>query len=549
MENNIKILPSLIIPRKIIIIPKQKPVQLDTNQVEHFNNVLHILINNKCYFDSSETGLGKSYIAMKLAQHFKLPMLIVCVTSMIGTWREMCNQYNIDVYGIYSYREFSYSSKGKNPKHGYLETRLDRKFNATDKLNMIINKGILFIVDECQNTKNESIQSYAVQEVCRIIANSKSRSLIGLLSATPTDKQNINPFLMLLGEVETKDLYKFNHVDNSYIITGLRDIINMAYRIDNNKTRTIEELYHELTRYTIPLFCSRLYNEIIGPSITSHMSKKNKYDSNNNLIELKIENLMCHLKPEDANTIISALHIIRSRMDEVNQQRFTNSSKSFRLIEICKIPIFARLIQQMLNESSTQKIIVFVNYTVTLSILRTLFEWYNPLVLEGSVTRNKRDGIIENFQQPNIQYRLLLCNTQTGGIGITLDDQNGNYPRRVLISPSYNCINLHQALGRVDRVKTKSIPHAYVIFGGDTEEQKLIDNIAMKSKIIREMVQNNKMKLIGAMPYVNELTNKEIALKSRDMYMYKIKKLIDRYGFEIPNDVILNTLFSIPSVV
>ncbi len=513
-------------------------VKLFPYQVEHYHRVISILLDNLVYVDTSETGAGKSIIAMKLAQYLGLPMFIICPTSMVDIWSALASTYKIKTISITSYGKISYTRNGNNPSHGFLESRFDKKFNFTDKFQEIVNEGILLIVDECQNCKNESQRSFAVRELIRSIAiSSEGRSRIGLLSHTPTDKENIIPFLHLLGISKSRDIYKFQRTGfgfGEYILDGLQELQKYAQRKNPEVYNLLNDQFPILDRRTIPKYSQNLYDLIISPILTSNMTKGDfRTTLEGDKVKLSMFNLLCHVNESDSETIESSLKAIRIRVIEENMPS-TSLARYLRIIELYKVPIFARLIEYSLGFSRNNKVIVFLNYTISIKLLNYLFQKYNPLILNGQIPAARRYPIIDSFQASSDKHRLLLCNTLVGGVGLDLDDTLGFFPRTILLSPSFNGIDLHQAMGRVDRANTKYSSIGYLVYAGNKEEQKLIDAIANKSNRLKKMARSNNIKLLGELPFIVESGEPKKVLQTRDMLMHKIIRLVEKYGLEIP---------------
>jgi hypothetical protein len=157
--------------------------------------------------------------------------------------------------------------------------------------------------------------------------------------------------------------------------------------------------------------------------------------------------------------------------------------------------MFARIARQVL-ESPTAKVVVAVNYSDTITDLKELLSDYDPLVLVGSTTEAGRKHVLDQFQTPSTEKRLLLCNQSVASTGIDLDDKHGGFKRTCLVSPNYSTITSFQLGHRFQRMDTKSDADVHFVFAKRPEgtreasediiELKVLHALSRKSQIMRE---------------------------------------------------------------
>lgn len=147
-----------------------------------------------------------------------------------------------------------------------------------------------------------------------------------------------------------------------------------------------------------------------------------------------------------------------------------------------------------IERRASPKNVVFLNYTVSVEEVRTRLAHMNPVEIVGSTTIKDRSENIRRFNtDPSV--KLIICNTKAGCCGIDLDDKIGNEARSVFISPSYDFNNMLQAIGRVYRCDSRSIPSIYFMYTkvsrttkdgkvDSISESCLIKNIQTKMKFI-----------------------------------------------------------------
>ena len=98
--------------------------------------------------------------------------------------------------------------------------------------------------------------------------------------------------------------------------------------------------------------------------------------------------------------------------------------------------------------------------------------------MNGSISEDDKIKNVDAFQAD--KERLIIVNIQSGGAGLSLHDQHGNYPRTSLISPCYSAVLMRQATGRIWREngKTKSIQK--IVFVSGTIEEEVCEKVKKK---------------------------------------------------------------------
>ena len=99
-----------------------------------------------------------------------------------------------------------------------------------------------------------------------------------------------------------------------------------------------------------------------------------------------------------------------------------------------------------------------------------------------------RGEIIEKFQRPTSEYRLMIINTKLGE-GTNLDDRYGHLPRDVYINASYDILAIHQASDRTRRTGTKSETNIWIVYGKvGLRETSILNALARKSDVMRQIL-------------------------------------------------------------
>jgi SNF2 family DNA or RNA helicase len=141
--------------------------------------------------------------------------------------------------------------------------------------------------------------------------------------------------------------------------------------------------------------------------------------------------------------------------------------------ELVRVPVLLELAQSLLDEDKS--VVVFCNFRNSLDTLS--LELKNCSMIWGGQREDERQKMIDDFQN-NINH-VMLCQIQSGGVGVSLHDLNGR-PRSSLICPTYSAIDLKQALGRIHRAGAKSKAIQRIVFAADSIEEKVMRKVRAK---------------------------------------------------------------------
>lgn len=171
-----------------------------------------------------------------------------------------------------------------------------------------------------------------------------------------------------------------------------------------------------------------------------------------------------HLIPEDYESSITAT----GRKREVQ----TWFSGKFLILE--------RFLHKIHRETD-DKIVLISNYTQTLDLIEKMCrnKKYGSLRLDGTMNINKRQKLVDRFNDPNGSEFIFLLSSKAGGCGINLIGAN----RLILIDPDWNPALDQQALARVWRDGQKKDCFIYRFISTGTIEEKIFQRQSMKMSL------------------------------------------------------------------
>ena len=145
-----------------------------------------------------------------------------------------------------------------------------------------------------------------------------------------------------------------------------------------------------------------------------------------------------------------------------------------------KFAVLARLLHQLRTETS-DRIVIISNYTQTLDLVEILCRQnnYPSLRLDGGTSINKRQKLVNAFNDLTNNEFIFLLSSKAGGCGINLVGGN----RLVLFDPDWNPANDKQAAARCWRDGQKKKCYEYRFLSSGTIEEKVFQRQLAKQAL------------------------------------------------------------------
>ncbi len=447
-------------------------IHLHQYQIPHVEAIKHIHKFLYGALDTSEMGAGKTITSLYIAKTYSFPSVIVIgPSSLEGRWLKESKRYGVHL-------EFYTYSATRGSRFPYL-TCNDGVFRVTQSYKDLVNAGILLIFDEISNLKNDSSQTKASHALTQALVMSGGSSRILALAAIPIDKPIQAEFLLrTLGVITYKKLYDYDQESKIYTLTGLQQVIDMAIALDPITTADI--VPDEINRGNASRICYELFVHVLRDSISSNMDMPP--------VESDISNAYFKMNEEEYQKLIEGVMMLKDAVRftkdgaTIDKSGFGQLTPAMIKIEEAKCDVMVRQARIRLEHNPQCKVILYLNYKNTIEYVAGELDGYHPLVLTGDVKMRNRDSLIDKFQEPNARYRVLIANTQVGGVGLNLDDTNGNWPRYMFIIPTYHFINVNQATRRATRATSRSAAVIYLVYGRD-ENVPITGTLSLDSPI------------------------------------------------------------------
>ncbi|CAL8577738.1 DNA-dependent ATPase protein rad54 [Xanthoria parietina] len=145
-----------------------------------------------------------------------------------------------------------------------------------------------------------------------------------------------------------------------------------------------------------------------------------------------------------------------------------------------KMQVLDRMLARI-RQDTNDKIVLISNFTQTLDIFDKLCRsrGYGSLRLDGSMAVNKRQKLVDKFNDPEGTEFVFLLSSKAGGCGLNLIGAN----RLVLFDPDWNPAADQQALARVWRDGQKKDCFVYRFIATGTIEEKIFQRQSHKQSL------------------------------------------------------------------
>ncbi|KAK3934386.1 DNA repair protein rhp54 [Diplogelasinospora grovesii] len=145
-----------------------------------------------------------------------------------------------------------------------------------------------------------------------------------------------------------------------------------------------------------------------------------------------------------------------------------------------KMQVLDRMLARI-RQDTNDKIVLISNYTSTLDLFEKLCRsrTYPCLRLDGTMNVNKRQKLVDKFNDPEGAEFVFLLSSKAGGCGLNLIGAN----RLVLFDPDWNPAADQQALARVWRDGQKKDCFVYRFIATGTIEEKIFQRQSHKQSL------------------------------------------------------------------
>lgn len=422
-------------------MPRGPKMALLQYQASHRDRVCALLTAHGRALDSSDTGTGKTYVTAAVCAALALRPFVVCPKSVLPTWRQVLREFHVPPLGVTNYELLQNCTMldaegGRAPcpwlAHYEAPRARDHPGNTlTDHTYAWhdLPADALLVFDEAHRCKNHRTVSSVL-----LYTAACTDARILLLSATIADKMDtfrMAGFVLRLYPAISHALNWMRHAEAANRGVPMRGVHARLY----------------------PERAARMRIQELGALFPRNQVVAQCYD-------------MDAAQEIEAQYAIIAHEVTRLRgREQAVQHELARILYARMRIEQLKVPCMLELARQYLDEGNA--VVLFVNFANTLQVLAE--QLGTRCTISGDQTLEERQANIDQFQSD--ASHVIVCNIRSGGVGVSLHDTHGRYPRVSIINPSWSAQDLLQALGRVHRANGRTPVRQRIVFCANTVEE------------------------------------------------------------------------------
>jgi hypothetical protein len=422
-------------------------------QRKHGEFLLDSIYKNGISLDTSDTGTGKTYVAIWMAKQLNCPVMVICPVSVRYTWQELLIAAGITNFTLINYELLM---RGNTEYLSY-DLNLFHQTNdwwKSDGVEFNVPLDTFIIVDELHRCRGQkSLNGELVTKLKNM--HYKVHAMTATLATSVADMKHTGYLLNLHGGYDYLN-WCFDHGAryNSYGSIIMDGDLSLA-------KGGMKRIYNNL--YNIQKISSRMRRSDFKGIFPDNRFITEIFDlgANNAKVNSVYENMQRELALLDKHSKNYKAHV------------FGKIIKARRQAELLKVPRIVEWIESTFDENISP--VVFVNFVDTIEAIAARLNKpkYKNLIgyLHGDQSKQDRKEDIQDFQAD--VKRIFIANASAGSDGIGLHDLHGKYPRSSLICPSWSAFNLIQSAGRIPRVNGKSPCIQYFFYAKVTIEIKM----------------------------------------------------------------------------
>jgi superfamily II DNA or RNA helicase len=465
-------------------------------QIEPARKLLDCVQRGEVGFDTSDTGTGKTFVASAIAAQLAEPCLVVCPKIAVSQWHRAMRHFD-DVVSVIGWEHLR---TGRTPfgrwENGLPGPVAERTTFVCVNCQQVVEsqacyahpRGIhcvrprvarhrygnfafapevkLVIFDEFHRANGRDSLNSELP-----IAAHRQRKKILCLSATPaTSPLHFRALGYLLGLHNLDDFYDWARHYGCRPHPQFRGFHWMVGAAE--QTRIMRVLNAEMASRSVHITTAEI------PGFPARTIEPQLFDlpeeETAEMISLQTE-----LKES-----LEALER-RQSLDKNPEHPLTVILRARQKIELLKVPIVAELGQDSLDKGMS--VVWFVNFRQTIDELRKRFP--NAGVIDGSVTGDARDEVVEAFQSNAL--RELIVNCEAGGIALSLQDLHGGHPRDGIAMPVFSAVTFIQFTGRLPRDGGKSPVRYRIVLAAGTLDERIYRKLGAKMNNLQALVDED----------------------------------------------------------
>lgn len=438
-------------------------------QEAHAKTLLDSLYLNGVADDLSDTGCGKTYVAVAIAQALRRPVAVVCPKPVRNKWTKLLQTWGVKPLVVINYEKLV---RGNTPWLSYNKPPRNSNGKLEDVPRFLLTQlhfpdNTFVILDEAHRCKApNSLSAGLLIAVKR--QNYWHLNISATLACDPREMKAIAYSNNLIKTPYSKDHKQFC-LDHGAEWLGRFGAL--TFNADDPKVQTkMRQLHHNLfdgqkiasriTRQQMAEFFPE--NHVDATAYTMDDVNTRKLQAVYDWLDRELIRLSEHCENYGECVLAAIL--------EARQQ-----------IELLKVPLFCELIEDHYDEGGS--VVCFINFTRTLEAIVTKLKHRKDLkdtiaLICGGQSDREREQDVAAFQAD--EKRICVANQAAGGVAIDLHDLNGKYPRSSILSPTFSAVQLLQAMGRIHRAGALTPCYQTLAYVAGTIEERACQRVQSK---------------------------------------------------------------------
>lgn len=406
--------------------------------------LLEALRTHGAALNASVTGTGKTLMSVTMARELAPPgILVVCPKSVIVPWQRCFEEQGMVVPPVVNYEKLK---TGGTP---WVRKLGKRKFELR------MPKGALVIWDESHRLKSWDSQNSAMA-TASIVQGMKNLFLSATPFRDPTEMKVHGLALKLFGlhgywewaahHGCTKDHWGKLQFDGTDEAARARlSAISRELYTDRAVRLTRADLGEHFAQCSID-WTPRDFGD--GGKIGKELAA--------------VEDALLRLAEKQT-------------LDGIDPATMTKILRARQKVELLKLPGIAEQVNDALDDGMS--VFVALCFRDSVAALKGMLGM-DVAEIHGGTSAKERQAGIDAFQSDRV--RVCIANIAAGGVGVNLHDETGKHPRLALISPSFDEKELSQALGRTDRLGSRSDTVQRIMIAAGTIEEAILNTLLQK---------------------------------------------------------------------
>lgn len=423
---------------------------------------------------ADDMGLGKtlqtiSVLTHQLAQKPTQRHLIVAPSSLIYNWSQELQKFAAHVKVLIYHGGGRSIQDAATGDHQVIITSYGTVRQDIEEM-CLIGFGTI-VLDESHNIKNPAAQ------ITKAVERLQSNFRVAL-SGTPVMNNTFDLYaqmnFLLPGIFGSREFFRREYADA------------IDHHRDNDKIKTLQ-------RITAPFVLRRTKEQVAGdlPEKTEMVMWCNMSDTQKRLYD-------------EVKDSIRQSVFLNIENEGLGKSKLAVLAGMLKLRQICNSPLLLPSEEQTCNDSvktdllmnelqnnlKDQKVLVFSQFTTMLNLLaeKCKEEGISYYHLDGSTPPEKRQEMVNRFQEEGNTHNVFLISLKAGNAGLNLTAAGYVF----LFDPWWNTAVQQQAIDRTHRIgQTKNV-FAYKMICKDTIEEKIISLQQRKKQLAEELISEDE---------------------------------------------------------